>query len=78
MAIMPFLNMEYKMHKYYFEINGEEFLIRVNISTGKYQIFNGKLELVEEDHTLFEVTKETAYSNCLSIYYNFIDEQYAS
>ena len=43
------------MHKYYFEINGEEFLIRVNISTGKYEIFNGQLELVEEDFTLFEV-----------------------
>ena len=69
-------NMESKMQKYYFKINAEEFLIRLHISTGKYEIYNSQFELVEEDHTLFQVTSNNAYNYCASISEVFIAEQY--
>ena len=60
--------------KYYFKSNGQEYLIKLNIQTGKYEIFNSYLTLIDEGHTLFQVTELNAPQYCNSITSEFINE----
>jgi len=58
--------------KYYFKSNGQEYLIKLNIQTGKYEIYNSYLTLIDEGHTLFQVTELNAPQYCNSITSEFI------
>ena len=60
--------------KYYFKSNGQEYLIKLDIQTGKYEIFNNYLTLIDDGHTLFQVTELNATQYCNSISSEFINE----
>ena len=64
--------------KYYFKSNGQEYLIKLNIQTGKYEIFNNYLTLIDEGHTLFQVTELNAPQYCNSISSEFINMELIS
>ena len=64
--------------KYYFKSNGQEYLIKLNIQTGKYEIFNNYLTLIDEGHTLFQVTELNATQYCNSITSEFINMELIS
>ena len=60
------------MRQYYFSSHGQEYLIRLKISTGKYGIFNNGLELQDAGFTSFQVTQKNAGLYCQSLVSEFI------
>ena len=62
------------MRKYYFKSNGQEYLIRLRIDTGKYEIYNSAIKLIDDGHALFQVTNHNADEYCQSICSEFINQ----
>jgi len=60
------------MRQYYFYAHGEEFRIGLKISTGKYEIFNNELKLVDSGFSLFAITEKNEYEYCNSVIQEFI------
>lgn len=60
------------MRQYCFYSHGDEFRLRLKISTGKYEIVNNEIELVDSGYSLFQITEKNESEYCNSVIQEFI------